>query len=248
MAQQASEPITRSPLRPVERAVMLQHWNDITWLHWAYPPTVVQSLLPASLRVDTFGGAAWVGLVPFRMTRLRPPFLPPVPWMTTFPEINVRTYVIAPDGRRAVWFWSLDASRGLAVATARLAFGLPYYWAGSGIERSGDQIHYWSRRRWPHGPASTSITVEAGEPLERAEVTDLEHFLTARFGLVTQRRRGLYHGAVEHPPWPLRRGRLLSLEDDLLVASGLPAPAGDPLVHHADGVPVRIGRLEPIRT
>ena len=241
------EPITPSPSRPVARAVMLQRWNDISWLHWSYPPAVVEALLPAGLQVDTFEGQAWVGLVPFRMTRVRPPFLPPLPWVGTFPEINVRTYVVTPDGRRAVWFWSLEATRSPAVVTARIAFGLPYYWAGAGIERSGDRVHYWSKRRWPHGPASTAITVEAGEALDPADTTDLEHFLTARFGLVAQRRGGLYHGAVEHPAWSLRRAGVLRLDDGLLAAAGLPDPEGDPLVHSADGVPVRISRLEPLR-
>ena len=94
------EPIVPAPPRPVSRPVMLQRWNDITWLHWPYRPEVVQAALPPGVRLDTFDGQAWVGLVPFAMTRLRPPGLPPVPWVTTFPEINVRTYVVTPDGRR----------------------------------------------------------------------------------------------------------------------------------------------------
>lgn len=96
------EPITPTSVLPVRRARLLQHWNDITWLHWAHDPDRVQALLPPQVRVDTFAGQAWVGLVPFRMTRLRPPRLPAVPWLTTFAEVNVRTYVLTPDGRRAV--------------------------------------------------------------------------------------------------------------------------------------------------
>ncbi|MEL7206645.1 MAG: DUF2071 domain-containing protein, partial [Actinomycetota bacterium] len=170
--------ITPSPTASVRRPVMLQDWNDITWLHWAYDPAVVQENLPPGLRVDTFDGRAWVGLVPFRMTRLRPPHLPPVPWLTTFPEINVRTYVLAPDGRRCVWFWSLDAPRAPAIAVARTAFGLPYCWARASIDVVGDRVTYRSMRRWPRPASSTRVEVDVGDPIAPSDVTDLEHFLT----------------------------------------------------------------------
>lgn len=241
-----AEPVTAASPRPVRRPIMLQAWNDITWLHWAHDPEQVQALLPPQVRVDTHAGQAWVGLVPFRMTRLRPPGLPAVPWLTTFAEVNVRTYVLAPDGRRAVWFWSLDAPRAPAIAVARLAFGLPYCWADATVDRHGDRLHYRVDRRRPHAPATTRITVEAAEPVPAAATTELEHFLTARFGLLTLRRSRLLHGPVDHPPWPLRRGRLLDLDDGLVAAAGLPTPVDPPLVHVADGVPVRVGRLQPV--
>jgi uncharacterized protein YqjF (DUF2071 family) len=242
----AAEAITEETPRPVGRAVMLQEWNAITWLHWAYRPETVQALLPDALRVDTVDGRAWVGLVPFRMTRLRPPFLPPVPWVTTFPEINVRTYVVGPDGRRAVWFWSLDAPRAPAIAFARLAFGLPYCWAGARIDQAPDRVRYRSRRRWPDRRASTDIDIAVGPPVPAPDITELEHFLTARFGLFTVSRGRLRHGPVEHPAWPLRRAEVRRLDDSLVTAAGLPPPTGAPLVHHAAGVPVRIGPLEGI--
>jgi uncharacterized protein YqjF (DUF2071 family) len=245
-AELPTEPITHGPTRRVERAVMLQHWNDITWLHWSYDPDVVQAALPSGIRLDTHDDRAWVGLVPFRMTRLRLPGLPPVPWLTTFSEINVRTYVVAPDGRRAVWFFSLDAPRAPAIALARTAFSLPYCWAGARIERAGDRVTYRSHRRWPRPAASTFVDIEAGESVSADHVTELEHFLTARFGLLTHRQGRTAHGPVDHPAWPLRRATLIDLDDQLVVAAGLPEPSGPPLVHFADGVPVRVGRPEPL--
>lgn len=242
----AVESIAPEPWRSVARPVMFQHWNDITWLHWRYSADVVQALLPAGVRVDTIDGSAWVGLVPFRMTRLRPPGLPSVPWLTTFPEINVRTYVVAPDGRRAVWFFSLDAPRAPAIAVARLAFGLPYCWAHARIERAGRRISYVSTRRWPRPRARTRMEVEIGEPVAPEDVSELEHFLTARFGLVSARDRRLSFGPVDHPRWPLRKADLVGLDDGLVRAAGLPPPVEPPLVHFADGVPVRIGRPQRI--
>ena len=92
----------------------------------------------------------------------------------------------------------------------------------------------------------TEYWKQVGEPVAPAEVTDLEHFLTARFGLITVRRGRHLHGPVDHPRWPLRRAELVGLDDDLVVAAVLPRPVGPPLVHHASSVPVRIGRLEPL--
>src|SRR6266545_3145162 len=152
----------------VRRPVMLQHWRRLTFLHWPYPPPAVQALLPPGLEVETFDGAAWVGLVPFLMDGVRPPGVPPLPWASRFPETNVRTYALGPDGRGAIWFLSLDAARLGAVLTARASYALPYFWSrmsvGSGAPPDPgvtgaagpapagprvDRLAYRGRRRWP---------------------------------------------------------------------------------------------------
>ena len=88
-----------APIEPVHRPIMLQGWKDLTYLHWSYDPDAVQQRLPAGLEVDTFADKAWVGLVAFRMERIRLPGTPGVPYFGTFPETNVRTYVVDRDGR-----------------------------------------------------------------------------------------------------------------------------------------------------
>jgi uncharacterized protein len=230
---------------PVRRPVMFQHWRLLTFLHWRYPPATVQALLPAGLEVETFDGAAWVGLVPFLMDGVRPPGLPPAPWASRFPETNVRTYARGPDGRGAIWFLSLDAARLGAVLAARAGYALPYFWSrmsvGPGAGRSG-RLAYRCRRRWP-GPrgARCDAEVELGAPFDPAELGPLDHFLTARYRLWTVVAGRLAAADAEHPPWRLRRARLLDLDQDLLGAAGLPPPRGSPVLHAADGVRVRIG-------
>ena len=113
----ADEPTIEAP-EPIERPVMLQRWDDLTFLHWPYAPETVAQLLPPGLQVDTIDGAAWVGVVPFRLT-IRAPGMPAVPWAGRFAEVNVRTYVRGPDGRRGIWFLSLDAARLGGVLLAR---------------------------------------------------------------------------------------------------------------------------------
>lgn len=231
------------PSCPIEvrRASMIHRWDDLTFLHWSYPPDVVQRLLPDGLVVDTFDDRAWVALVPFRM-EVRPARGPALPWISRFCETNVRTYATAPDGTRGVWFLSLDAARLPAVVTARSVYRLPYLWSSMTFDRTGDSVTYTSRRRWP-GPrgASSSATIRVGERYEPEELGDLDHFLTARWRLYSPRRGGLRSALAEHAPWPLHRAELVHLDDELLEAGGLPAPAGDPICHWSPGVEVRIG-------
>lgn len=116
-------PLSRTPV-PLRRAVMEQRWEDVTFLHWPYDPAAVQQVLPSGVQVDTFDGAAWVSLVPFRMVDLRLPGRRPLPF-GTFPEVNVRTYV-RHGARRGVWFFSLDIDRIAPTVVARTLYRLPY--------------------------------------------------------------------------------------------------------------------------
>jgi len=138
---------------PVEQPVLFQAWNHLTFLHWRYPAGFVQQLLPGGLTVDTFDSSAWVGLVPFVVEGLRFPYLPPLPWISRFPETNVRTYVIGPDGSRGIWFFTLEAARRLAVIGGRMLYGLPYRYASMQVRRDGDLRTYTSSRRSRSGSA-----------------------------------------------------------------------------------------------
>src|SRR3954471_18030979 len=115
---------------PVRRAGRVHHWDELTFLHWPYPPDVVQRLLPAGLEADAFEGRAWVGLVPFFLRVALPHHVGPVPWMSEFAETNVRTYVRSRStGQSGIWFFSLDAARLGAVLVARATYRLPYFWS-----------------------------------------------------------------------------------------------------------------------
>lgn len=225
---------------PVRRAVMLQRWDDVSFLHWPVDPEIVQSRLPSGLQVDTFEDRAWVGLVAFQMRGIRIPFLPAVPYLGSFPETNVRTYVRGPDGNPGVWFDSLDITRLIPVLVAQGSYRLPYRWSEMSIDRTRDEIAYTSLTRWP-GPAGTAsrIALQPGAPIGTAG--DLERFLTARWGLYSRFGSGIAYAPVDHPEWPLRRAELVDIDDHLVAAAGYPAPDGIPLVHYAAGVPVRVG-------
>jgi len=236
----------RAPYGPVcdtsvRRAAMVHWWDELTFLHWDFDPDAVQRLLPAGLTVETMEGRAWVGLVPFFL-RVGLPRVPSVPWLSRFAETNVRTYVRSADGARGIWFFSLDAARLGAVATARATYRLPYFWSEMSIARSPTTISYRCRRRWP-GPrgARSEALIEIGDPFRPEELTELDHFLTARWALFSAPRSGLRHALAVHEPWPLHRAQVVDLHDELVAAAGLPQPTAEPLVHYSPTVAVRIG-------
>lgn len=224
---------------------MRQQWRDLAYIHFEYDPAIVQSLLPDGLKVDTFDGRAWVGLVPFSMRRIAFPPLPAVPWLGSFPEVNVRTYVVHGD-RPGVWFFSLDVNRLLPAVVARASYRLPYCWGSASNRRIGDQLVSSVRRRWPTTGASMDTEIVIGE--EIAEPSALEHFLTARWGLYsTWFGERLVYAPVDHPRWPLRRASVVSLDDSLIRAAGLPEPSGKAHCMFSDGVPVKVGLPRRIR-
>jgi uncharacterized protein YqjF (DUF2071 family) len=227
---------------------MCQDWRTLTFLHWRYPPEIIQELLPAGLEVDAFDGDAWVGLIPFLMDQVRPPRAPALPWLSRFPETNVRTYVRGPDGHTGIWFFSLEAARLPAVLAGRMGFGLPYQWAKMSLRSVDDAVAYHSRRRWPGlRGAYCDAQIELGEPFPEAELGSLDHFLTARFRLYSVLADRLVAADAEHPPWPLRHAWLGHLRQNLIQVAGLPTPRGQPLMHASDGVRVRIGMWHPVR-
>ena len=230
---------------------MLQGWHDLTSIHWRFDPAVVQALLPEPFRVDTFDGAAWVGVIPFSMERIRVPHTPALGLLSSFPETNVRTYVVDPAGRRGVWFFSLDITRLLPALVARVSYHLPYCWSTMTVARIGDLAQYTSRRHWPKpatdAGATTKVIVRVGEPIEPADVTDLEHFLTARWALGSTWARRPIWAEVEHGTWPLHRAELLACDESLVTAAGLPAPSGPAEVLWSPGVEVRIARPRRVR-
>ena len=230
---------------PVRRAVMVQQWRDLVYLHWAYDPEVVQRLLPAGLEVDTFDGRAWVGLIPFQMRGLGLPHLPAVPYLGTFPEVNVRTYVMR-DGVPGVWFCSLDINRLLPTLVARTTYSLPYCWGKASHSVSGrgagDTVATTVQRRWPRSEPTpaTSIGVTIGEAITEPEPIDV--WLSARWRLYSVGLRGrLRYAPVDHEPWTLYRAEVTHLDDSLVTAAGLPAPVGEPRALFSPGVYVRVG-------
>ncbi len=223
---------------------MRQRWAQLTFLHWAFDPAAVQRLLPEGLEADLLDGAAWVGLIPFYM-HVATPGGRRAPWVSDFCETNVRTYVRDRDGRTGIWFFSLDAARAGAVAVARTTYRLPYFWSAMRLTADGPDMSYRCHRRLPGPRGVTSrVGVCVAGRYGSAELTERDHFLTARWILFSVAGHRHRFARAAHQPWPLYRAQVTDLEDGLVVAAGLPSPHGEPLVHYSPGVDVRIGRPE----
>lgn len=209
-----------------------QRWNRLLFGHWAVEPGAVQATLPPGLHVDTFGGAAYVGVVPFRMERVRPAWLPAVPWLSWFLELNVRTYVHDAAGRPGVWFYSLDCNQPVAVALARTFFRLPYEHATMRCTRTGGVGNaatwdYTCVRRGA-GDAAARFAWSAGGAATAARPGTLEFFLVERYLLfAADVRRRLYAGRVHHEPYRISRPEVTAWSALPVAQAGF-AVAGPP--------------------
>lgn len=236
----ASEP--RSPLCPhvIKRPVMSQVWRDVSFAHWPVEPSAVAALLPPELRVDTFGGSAWVSLVGFEMDQLRLRGLPAIPTTHRFLEFNVRTYVIGPEGP-GVWFCSLDVAHWLPAIVARLGFALPYDKGAVKVSHDRTRVVWTVDRTWPdRAQGSLAIALDSDAVGSVAE-DPLAIFLTSRWRLYAATRGGrVVTAPVEHEPWPLSSARFIGADTGLATNAQLPV-SGEPIVHHATAVRVRVG-------
>ena len=226
---------------------MRQSWEHLCFLHWPVPVESVRALVPPGLSVDRFDGAAWVGVVPFTMTGVRLRGLPAIPGTGRFHELNVRTYVTRA-GQAGVWFFSLDAASRLAVWVARRWFHLNYVWARMSLDIEGDAVRYASRRRRAADPAAElRLRYRPVGPAAPPAPGTLEHFLTERYCLFAESRRGgLYRGDIRHDPWPLQPAEAEIEINTMATAAGLTLPDRPPLAHFARRVdmvaspPVRV--------
>src|SRR5687768_66502 len=188
---------------PAEPWVMTQTWNDLLFAHWRADAEVLRAKVPKAFELDLFDGEAWLGIVPFRMTNVSARGIPALPWISAFPELNVRTYVTA-GGKPGVYFFSLDAANALAVTTARTVLNLPYYAAEMTVSAEGEDVRYDSRR--PEDPATRfQATYAPIEPPRAPEPGTLEHFLTERYCLYNvDHVQRAYRLEIHHPAWPLQ--------------------------------------------
>jgi uncharacterized protein len=213
---------------------MYQSWQKLLFMHWQLPPEALRPFIPKDLEIDTYDGAAWIGVTPFVVRNARLALVPPIPFFSDFEEVNVRTYVHY-HGVPGVWFFSLDASSALAVFGAWLAFHLPYFTARIRAREEGNQLCYQSRRlRHPSQPSELEASWRRGPALGAAQPGSLEFFLVERYCLYAVNGGRLFRARIHHPPWKLQRATLTALRSTMIEGQGLPQPAGEPLLHHSE--------------
>jgi hypothetical protein len=226
---------------------MAMQWHDLLFMHWPVPPAVMHALIPPALALETFDGVAWLGITPFRMVGARPRLLPPLPWLSAFPELNVRTYITA-EGKPGVWFFSLDAGNPLAVRGARTLFHLPYYDAAMTVESDRGVVQYTSKRTHRGAPsAAFTGRYRPIGPVSRAAVGSLEFWLTERYCLYAADRRGkVWRGDIHHTRWPLQPAEAEIVCNTMAEPLRLSLPPREPLLHFAQRLDVVAWTLEAV--
>ncbi len=237
----ATDRLLRARVRPTRRPVMRQRWDDLFFLHWEYSPEALQARLPAGLTVDTFAGKAHLGVIGFRMNAVRPAFLPALPWLSYFNELNVRTYVRDASGEPGVWFFSLDCDRSPAVAIARAGFGLPYEHAamsfGPGLAQS-------CRRQGQKETARFAWSANGGPQVTTPG--SLAFHLAERYNFFSVRRQRLVRGQVHHAPYELSPASATAWSDLPLRWDGFDVDGRAPdLAHCCQGVAIEAFSLVP---
>ena len=211
---------------------LFMSWHDLLFMHWPVPEGALRPWIPSALSLDTFDGSAWLGITPFGMSGARPRFLPSIPPLSNFPELNVRTYVTA-EGKPGIWFFSLDAGNPVAVRLARATFSLPYFDARMTCLFVGHEVRYRSVRT--HRGATHAQFAgryrPVGEPFNSRPGT-LEHFLTERYCLYSASERGnAYRGDIHHHRWPLQRAEAEVESLTMTAQIGVALPETEPLLH-----------------
>jgi hypothetical protein len=163
--------------------------------------------------------------------------LPDLPYVSAFPELNVRTYV-EHDGKPGVWFLSLDATNALAVWAARRFFHLPYHRAAMSIEPGKPNHFVYRHRRLDSSEEFESTYGPVGDVYDARPGT-LEHFLTERYCLYAERPDGaLLRVDVHHVRWPLQRAWAKIQTNTMTASLNITLSDAPPLLHFADRVDV----------
>jgi uncharacterized protein YqjF (DUF2071 family) len=211
--------------------VMTQTWHDLLFAHWVVDASHLRRLVPDPFELDLFDGDAWLSVVPFRMSNVAPRGVPSLPYVSQFPELNVRTYVRVGD-RPGIYFFSLDAGSTVAVQTARALLNLPYHSATMHVSRTQSGAVEYSSSRASAPPGELRATYEpTGSPFVPVEGT-LEYFLTERYCLYHLHHSGApYRLDIHHPPWSLQLAAAWITQNTMGDVNGLPLP-GPPLLLH----------------
>jgi uncharacterized protein len=213
---------------------MAMEWRDLLFAHWPVPVAALRPYIPPALEIETYDGTAWLGVVPFRMTGVRPRLVPALPWVSAFAELNVRTYVTI-GGVPGVWFFSLDAANPLAVRVARRGFHLPYFDAQMACVEIGADLHYLSLRTHRRAPEATFVArYRPNGAIYSSPKNSLEYWLTERYALYAATPRGqVLRGDIWHAPWPLQVAEAEIEKNTMTAQIGVQLPDLQPILHFA---------------
>jgi len=171
-----------------------QEWHYTVFFHWEVPVYFLEKYIPKGLKLDTYTSMAWVSLVSFEIQNMRLRYLPAMPYISNFEEINIRTYVIK-DGIPGIYLFSIETNKLIEVLISRLLIGLPYEKAE--IERSGNHLVSQNVKK------NHLLDIKIGQtaPLQK---NDLDLWLTERHSLYEICNGKICRFDIHHKEWDLQ--------------------------------------------
>jgi uncharacterized protein YqjF (DUF2071 family) len=226
--------------------IMGQTWERLLFAHWRVPLEKLREVVHPNIPIDTFDGSAWVGVTPFTVTGLHVRGAPPAPGLSSFHEINVRTYATV-DGKPGIYFFSLDAASRLAVETARRVYRVPYFEAEIGVEEEADRVRYTHERTQRGGPpAGFAAEYEPNGPVHNAAPDSFEWWMAERYCLYTlDDDQRVQRGEIHHPPWPLQAATVDIAHNTMGRQIGIDLDS-EPTAHFAQRQDVVFWALSPV--
>lgn len=225
--------------------VLRQRWENVLFLHWPVALEAVQPLVPQSVEIDRFAGAAWLGIVAFEVTESQVLGFAGMGGLGRSPQVNLRTYV-KRDGVAGVWFFSCDLDSAPLIWPARTLLRLPYRSSRMSLKKTGDTFELRAQRRRSHADFQAAWR-PSSEPLP-ARAGTLDRFLTERYWAYFERGPVLLRQRIVHPSWSLERADLVDYRSSLSENVGLPHLGGAPLVHASPGLTADVLTPELVRS
>ena len=184
--------------------LLLQKWETLSFMHWSVDKKIISKYIPNGLTLDLYENGAYIGLIPFMMKNVRPRWGFSVPFISNFPEFNIRTYV-KKGNKRGVFFLTLDAQSIITRIYASNFFHLPYrYSRGYVIRKNGSFL--WSSNRLYKGFELEGSCEGYGE-FEYAEKDSLEEFFFERYYLYISSNNQIKSGRIKHHKWKIKKAK-----------------------------------------
>lgn len=221
--------------RPDQLCIARQTWRDLLFLHWAVPVREVRRLLPAGLQPDLYRGVAYVGVAVLDVADARPGFVP-LRVGLRFMQASVRTYVHAMGEDPGLYLIGMDASSRLVTGFVRTLLNIPCHLAATRRARRGREVEI-AVHRGGTTPAHLEVRYAPTKDLGELRPGSLPFFLIERYILYFENAGLLFRARVHHRPYDARNVRLHFLDESLVTAAGVLAPAHVPRhAYHVDGV------------
>lgn len=211
---------------PNEFWIMTQQWNHLLFMHQPFPEDMIKALLPEGLELDTYEGRAWISIIPFKVTGMRMRYMPPPPFISSYLELNVRTYV-KRQGIPGVYFFSLDAEKILTVLGARIVT-LPYFHAQINMKREKDTFYFESIRKGN----SEAIFKGSYHPISEPKHS-LSYWLLERYALWTYKYDSLFRADIHHTQWKVQDAEAVIKNENMFPSLPDTNKMEKPIFHYA---------------